>query len=92
MHYNWQQADWPDFRYDLAAVTDGLLAFAAHSGRAGGLLKGLPDDLEAEAVLDLMIAEAIQSIPKPPPPATSSNSPNSARSSQPAAAAPRAMS
>jgi Fic family protein len=61
MHYNWQQADWPDFRYDLAAVTDGLLAFAAHSGRAGGLLKGLPDDLEAEAVLDLMIAEAIQS-------------------------------
>jgi hypothetical protein len=92
MTYNWQQADWPDFRYDLAAVIDGLLAFAAHSGRAGGLLKGLPDDLEAEAVIDLMLAEAIQSNPKPPPPAISSNSPNSERSSQPAAAAALAMS
>ena len=61
MTSNWQQADWPDFRYDLAALTDSLLAFAAHSGRAEGLLKGLPDDLEAEVVLDLMIAEAIRS-------------------------------
>lgn len=61
MSFNWQQADWPDFRYDLARLTGNLLAFAEHSGRVGGLLEGLPDGLETEAVLDLMISEAIKS-------------------------------
>lgn len=61
MRYNWQQADWPDFRYDAARVSEALLEFAEHSGRVGGLLDGLPEGLEAEAILDLMIAEAIKS-------------------------------
>lgn len=61
MMYNWQQADWPHFRYDLTAVSGGLLAFAERSGRVDGLLQGLPEGLEAEAVIDLMIAEAIKS-------------------------------
>ena len=61
MRYNWQQPDWPNFRYDLTAASAGLLAFAEHSGRVDGLLEGLPEGLEVEAVLDLMIAEAIKS-------------------------------
>lgn len=61
MRYNWQQSDWPDFRYDLTVVSEDLLAFAAHSGRVEGLLEGLPDELELDAVLDIMIAEALQS-------------------------------
>jgi Fic family protein len=61
MTYNWQQADWPDFRFDIAQVEDGLLAIASHAGKVGGLLAGLPPGLETEAVLDLMIAEAMQS-------------------------------
>lgn len=61
MRYNWQQADWPDFRYDAERVSEALLEFAEHSGRVGGLLDGLPEGLEAEAILDLMIAEAIKS-------------------------------
>lgn len=31
------------------------------AGRVGGLLEGLPEDLGTEAVLDLMIAEAVRS-------------------------------
>jgi Fic family protein len=60
MEYNWQQKDWPDFRYDLAPFRAQLLAFAEHFGRIGGLMEGLPDGLETEAVLDLMIAEAMK--------------------------------
>ncbi len=60
MRYNWQQSDWPDFRYDLAGASGTLLDFAEHSGRVDGLLEGLPEGLEIEAVLDLMIAEAVK--------------------------------
>jgi Fic family protein len=60
MRYNWQQADWPEFRYQTKDLTELLLAFADHAGRVGGSLEGLPDDLGTEAVLDLMIAEAIR--------------------------------
>jgi Fic family protein len=61
MRYNWQQPDWPDFRYDLAAVTAPLLTFAEHTGRIDGLLEGLPTGLDVEAILDVMIAEATES-------------------------------
>jgi Fic family protein len=61
MTCNWQQPDWPDFRYDLSSVEDALPAIAGHAGKVGGLLAGLPAGLETEAVLDLMISEAIQS-------------------------------
>jgi Fic family protein len=61
MPYNWQLPDWPEFRYEVDGLTAPLLAFAEDAGRVGGLLEGLPDDLETEAVLDLMIAEAIHS-------------------------------
>jgi Fic family protein len=61
MTYNWQQPDWPEFRFDLGDVAALLTSFADHAGRVGGLLEGLPGDLETEAVLDLMIAEAVRS-------------------------------
>ncbi|MCX6873510.1 MAG: Fic family protein [Verrucomicrobia bacterium] len=61
MTYNWQQPDWPDFRFDPTPIEDGLLAIAEHAGKVSGLLAGLPPGLEADAVLDLMIEEAIKS-------------------------------
>ena len=60
MTYNWQQNDWPGFRYDLAGAGDALLAFAERSGRASGLLKGLTADAQAEAAIEMMVAEAIK--------------------------------
>lgn len=61
MTYNWQQPDWPEFRFDLGGVAALLTSFPDHAGRVGGLLEGLPGELETEAVLDLMIAEAVRS-------------------------------
>lgn len=61
MTYNWQQPDWPEFRFDLDRAATLLSAFTDHAGRVSGLLEGLPGELESEAVLDLMIAEAVRS-------------------------------
>jgi len=60
MEYNWQQPEWPEFRYDLLPIRAQLLAFAEHFGRIGGLIEGLPDELGTETVLDLMIVEAMK--------------------------------
>lgn len=60
MSYNWQQSDWPDFRFELVGMEEQLLAFSNHAGQVGGLLEGLPDELGTEAVLDLMITEAVR--------------------------------
>jgi len=60
MAYNWQQKDWPDFRYDLSGVDDALLNFAERTGRVRGLLKGLSEDAQTEAIIDLMVAEAVK--------------------------------
>ena len=38
MTYNWQQSDWPNFRYDLVGLESDLLRFAENAGRVGGLL------------------------------------------------------
>jgi Fic family protein len=60
MNYNWQQPDWPTFHYNLAEVQDLLFAFAEETGVAAGVLKALPADTEMEAVIDIMVAEAIK--------------------------------
>ncbi|HDY69146.1 MAG TPA: DUF4172 domain-containing protein, partial [Candidatus Scalindua sp.] len=35
--YNWQQADWPEFKYDLESVEDILFSFAERVGSVSGL-------------------------------------------------------
>ena len=59
MTYNWQQNDWPKFRYDLSGVEDVLFAFAERTGRASGLLEGLTADAQAETAIEMMAVEAI---------------------------------
>ena len=60
MEYNWQQKDWSEFRYNLSGVEDALLAFAERTGRASGLMRGLSADAQAEATIEMMVAEAIK--------------------------------
>ncbi len=60
MLYNWQQKDWPEFKYDLTGVEDVLFALAEKVGQASGLLKGLPESTQTETVIDLMVSEAIK--------------------------------
>lgn len=60
MTYNWQQQDWPLFRYDLSGAEDDLLAFAEKTGRAGGLLAGLKEGDQLETAVEMMVAEAMK--------------------------------
>lgn len=59
MPYNWQQNDWPEFRYDLSGVEDDLHTLAEKTGHASGLLKGLTADAQAETAIELMVLEAL---------------------------------
>ncbi len=60
MMYNWQQPDWPDFRYHLSEIEDALFAFAEETGHVSGILKTMPEAMQMEAMLDLMVSEAIK--------------------------------
>lgn len=60
MTYNWQQEDWPSFRFDLSTVEEALFAFVDKAGQVNGMLKGLPDATRIEVTLQVMIAEAMK--------------------------------
>ncbi|MEL6926350.1 MAG: DUF4172 domain-containing protein, partial [Bacteroidota bacterium] len=60
MHYNWQLADWPQFRYDLTELEDPLYQFATRQGHISGLLKAMPEDMQQQSLIDMMVAEALK--------------------------------
>ena len=60
MTYNWQQPGWPEFTFDLREIEDTLFAFAEETGHVSGILKTMPEDMQTEAILDMMVAEAIK--------------------------------
>lgn len=61
MKYNWQQSDWPHFRYELENIHEILFSIAEKMGRASGQLSNLPLDLQTEVMINLMVEEAIKS-------------------------------
>jgi len=60
MKYNWQQSAWPRFKYDLSKVEDIIISFAEKAGLTRGLLNGLPEDVQKETIVDLMVSEALK--------------------------------
>ncbi len=60
MAFNWQQSDWPHFRYKLDKIEDLLFEFVQRTGRISGILEGLPEDAKIETLIETMVAEAIK--------------------------------
>jgi Fic family protein len=60
MRYNWQQKDWPHFRYNTKEIDGALFDFATRAGRISGMLEGLTKTEQTEAIINLMVAEAIK--------------------------------
>ena len=58
--YNWQQKDWPNFKYDTAKAAESLFAVAEKTGHFTGMFKSLPETTQMETVIDMMTAEAIK--------------------------------
>lgn len=60
MNYLWQHSDWPNFRYDIAELpTSSLYQYSQSIGRLALSLETTPEDLRIDAVLDLMVKEAV---------------------------------
>ena len=60
MQYNWQQPDWLDFKYDITNILDLLVSFAEETGHVTGIVKTLPEKVQLETAIDIMIAEAMK--------------------------------
>jgi Fic family protein len=61
MKYIWQQDSWPTFNFDTSGFQRLTLRFIEKTGRVDGLLSALPDSVQSETIVDLMVAEAIKS-------------------------------
>lgn len=60
MRYNWQQSDWTKFSYEIITIEHLLFDFAEKAGRISGFLKGLSEDAQTEAMVDMMVSEAVK--------------------------------
>lgn len=58
--YNWQQSDWPNFRFQLGKVEKSLLLFSEKQGRVSGILEALPEQVRQDTVVNMLLAEAIK--------------------------------
>jgi Fic family protein len=57
--YNWQQKDWPQFKFSLDGVEDDLLIFSEKVGRVSGIFEALPEETKQDVIVDIILAEAI---------------------------------
>ena len=60
MRYNWLQKDWPNFQYQTTDIEYSLFDFAQRTGRISGVLQGLSETEQTEAIINLMVSEAIK--------------------------------
>lgn len=58
--YNWQRKGWPNFTFSLEPSEDALYDFAEKAGHVSGIWKAIPENMQMEAVVDLMLAEAMK--------------------------------
>ena len=59
MHWNWQQPDWPDFRWDERTLAKAEAAFLRGAGILVGSAKHLDDDTRQQLLVDAMSVEAL---------------------------------
>jgi len=58
--YSWQQPDWPNFRYDISQAYEKLLSISEKMGVISGKLEHLTENLQSEAVINIMVEEAVK--------------------------------
>lgn len=59
MRYNWQHSQWPHFEYDLTDEQDLLYKYAMEASTLLGGLNQIPEEMQIDAVIDLMVSEAL---------------------------------
>lgn len=56
----WKHAEWPHFTYQTDALQDVLYKYAAEANALAGRLAGIAEEDKSEALIDLMVTEAIR--------------------------------
>ena len=59
MTYIWAREGWPRFRFDLQGVQGALYRYAAEANALKGSVAQLDDEEQTEALIDLVVSEAI---------------------------------
>lgn len=60
MMYNWQQKNWSNFEYDNAKFESIAFEFANLVGQSEGYVHGLPEDVQRESIINLLVKEALK--------------------------------
>ncbi len=60
MAYNWQLPDWGNFTYSIKDMEDLLFEFTEKSGRLKGLLEGLSVSKQEDALIEILVSEAVK--------------------------------
>jgi len=60
MEVIWKKADWPNFTYKTDRIQDTLYRYAAEANSLAGRLAGVAEAKKTEALIDLMVTEAIR--------------------------------
>ncbi len=55
----WQHSDWPNFDYDASAFSERVEAFYRAAERLSGRIEGMASNYQSDAIVDLMLSEAI---------------------------------
>lgn len=60
MKYNWQHIEWPNFVFDNEVTKSIELDFALETAELKGIVDTLPENIQKESVIQIMIEEAIK--------------------------------
>ncbi|MFN7910283.1 MAG: Fic family protein [Bacteroidota bacterium] len=58
--YNWELKDWPKFTYSLIGLEDTFTKILRNEGRFEGIVKQLPNNIQATTLIEMMIVEAMK--------------------------------
>jgi Fic family protein len=58
--YNWEYKNWPNFKYNLDGLENKLLEINATVNHVVGAVSSLPDELQTETIVQVMVAEALK--------------------------------
>jgi Fic family protein len=58
--YNWELKDWPHFTYSLEGLENLFAEILRNEGKYEGVIKQLPNAIQASAIIDLMVIEALK--------------------------------
>lgn len=58
--YNWQNKNWPTFKFDRSSIDNELMKFMLKAGELKGIISTLPEAISTETIIQIIVSEAIK--------------------------------